>query len=285
MVRARLRFVSPLAVTLLAALVLPLDNLSAKNLGDYQLGDKLEEDVVATTKLNFVDVEATQAARDKEAQRVPVIFRYYTNAADDLEARFRQAFVNTHESFLQSVNKSFGHRTLSAEEIDSFKFQSLAFLFQKQNSSFPLSTNRAALWASGDDDAAYQDSLVDTLRQAAAVVIHPDAMPQNFRIGATVRLVPVGNTNEAVSELQATNTIWNFSRTNFVSMAIARRNLVNAFPREERDVAKYLETLLEPNCAVDEAVSQKLRDKRTEGVWSVCNYDPGPDRGAPRRSD
>ncbi len=275
MVKAGFRFVSPLAVTLLAALVLPLCNLSARNLADYQLGDKLDEDIVATTKLNFVDVEATQAARDKEAQRVPVIFRYYTNAADDLEARFRQAFVKTHENFLQAVNKSFGHRTLSADEIDSFKFQSLAFLFQKQNDSFPLSTNRAALWASGDNDQAYQDSLAATLRQAIAVVIHPEPMPQKFRIGATVRLVPVGNTNEAISEQEASKTSWNFSRTNFVSMAIARRNLVNAFPREERDVAKYLGTLLEPNCAVDEAVTQKLRDKRTADVWSVCNYEPG----------
>ena len=63
MVRARLRFVSPLAVTLLAALVLPLCNLSAKNLGDYQLGDKVEEDIVATTKLNFVDHLGGDASR------------------------------------------------------------------------------------------------------------------------------------------------------------------------------------------------------------------------------
>jgi len=148
-------------------------------------------------------------------------------------------------------------------------------LFQKQNDSFPMSTNRAALWASGDDDKAYQDSLAATLRQTMTVVIHPEPMPAKFRIGATVRMVPVGNTNEMVSEQQATNTTWNFSRTNFVSMAIAQRNLVNTFPREERDVAKYLGTLLQPNCAVDEAVSQRLRDKRTASVWSVCNYEPG----------
>src|SRR6185437_1180758 len=126
MVKTRFRFVSPLAVTLLAAVLIPFSNLSAKNLGDYQLGDKLEEDIVATTKMSFVDAEATQTERDKEAQRVPVIFRYFTNAPDDLEARFRQEVVKTHESFLQAVNKSFGHRTLSTEELGSFKFQSLA---------------------------------------------------------------------------------------------------------------------------------------------------------------
>src|SRR3569833_1405106 len=115
---------------LLALALLPASALYAKDLGDYQLGDKADEDIVATAKLNFVDVDGTQAARDKEAQREPIILRYFPNAAEDVEAQFHRAFANTHEQFLQSINKSFGHRTLSADEIDSFKFQSLAMLFQ-----------------------------------------------------------------------------------------------------------------------------------------------------------
>ena len=147
MVKAAIRLVSLAAVALL-----PAFRLSAKNLNDYQLGDKLEEDIIATSKISVVDPEGTQALKDKEATRIPVVVRYYTNAADDLEARFRQSFVTTRENFLQAVNKSFGHRKLSAEELGSFKFDSLAMLFQKQNNLFPLSTNRAALWASGDAD-------------------------------------------------------------------------------------------------------------------------------------
>jgi 7TM-HD extracellular len=207
---------------------------------------------------------------------VPVIFRYYINAGDDLEARFRQAFAKTHDNFQQALYKSFGHRVLSPEEIRSFKFQSLEILFEKQNDSFPMSTNRATSWAVGEDDKAYEDSLAVILREVMmSGVIHPEPMPAKFRIGATVRMIPVANTNEAVSEEEATQTSHNFSRTNFVALALAQRNLINKFPREERDVAKFLSTLLEPNCAVDEAMTQKLRDKRTEGVWSVCNFEPG----------
>jgi len=260
---------------LLALALLPIGTLPAKELGDYQLGDKAEEDILATAKLNFIDVDGTQAARDKEAQRVPIILRYFPNAADDVEAQFRQAFAKTHEQFLQSINKSFGHRTLSAEELDSFKFQSLAMLFQKQNDSFPLSTNRAALWAAGDDDKAYQDSLAATLKEAMSPVIHPEPIPQNFRFGATVRLIPLASTNETISEAEASKTSHNFSRTNFMSLAIVRRNFINLFPREERDVAKFLSNLIEPNCAIDEAMTQKLRDKRTADVWVVCNFEPG----------
>ena len=262
-------------LSVLLALLVPFSTLSAKELGDYQLGDKAEEDIVATAKLNFVDVDGTQAERDKEAQRVPIILRYYPNAGDDIETQFRQAFANTREQFLQSLNKSFGHRTLSAEEIGSFKFQSLAMLFQKQNDSFPMSTNRAALWAAGDDDKAYEDSLAAMLKQAMSPVIHPEPIPEKFRFGATVRLIPLAGTNDAVSELEASKTSHNFSRTNFMSLAIARRNFINLFPREERDVAKFLSNLLEPNTAVDEAITQKLRERRTADVWVVCNFEPG----------
>jgi membrane-associated HD superfamily phosphohydrolase len=262
-------------LSLLLALLLPIGILSAKELGDYQLGDKAEDDIVATAKLNFVDVEGTQAERDKEAQRVPIILRYYPNAADDLEAEFRQAFGSTREQFLQSINKSFGHRALSTEEIGSFKFQSLAMLFQKQNESFPMSTNCAALWAAGDEDKAYEDSLAATLKQAMSPVIHPEPIPDKFRFGATVRLIPLAGTNDTISELEASKTSHNFSRTNFMSLAIVRRNFIALFPREERDVAKFLSNLLEPNTAVDEAITQKLRDRRTADVWVVCNFEPG----------
>ena len=60
-----------------------------------------------------------------------------------------------------------------------------------------------------------------------------------------------------------------------MALAIVRRNFINLFPREDRDVAKFLSNLLEPNCAIDEAMTQKLRDKRTADVWVVCNFEPG----------
>jgi hypothetical protein len=53
------------------------------------------------------------------------------------------------------------------------------------------------------------------------------------------------------------------------------RNFINLFPREERDVAKFLSNLIEPNGVIDEAMTQKLRDKRTADVWIVCNFEPG----------
>ena len=270
MVKARSRFCLIVAVALL-----PLLTLSAKELADYQVGDKAEEDILATGKLSFVDPDATQVMREKEAQRVPIIVRYYTNAANELEARFRQEFAATRESFLASVNKTFGHRTLSADELSSFKFESLAVLFQKQNTLFPLSTNRAALWASGDEDEAYQASVASTLRNTMTSAIRPEPLPANFKLGNNVRLMPLSNTNEAVNPQEAGLTTHNFAKTNLVTLLQVRKDFQALFPRDERDIAKYLTTLLTPNCVVDEKVTADLRAKRIDGLWSVADYAPG----------
>jgi len=269
-VRATLRFALLLAVALL-----PISRLSARNLANCQVGDKAEEDIVATEKMTVVDVEGTQTAREKEVQHVPVVVRYYTNAVEDLETRFHRAFAQTRENFLQSVNKAFGHRTLSTEELSSFKFQSLAMLFQKQNPLFPLDSNRAALWASGDPDEAYQASVAATLREIMSSAIRPDPLPEGIKLSANVRLIPLANANDAVTEQEARQVSRNFARTNFVTLAAVKKNLQSIFPAEEREVAKYLGTLVKPNCVVDEDMTRLLRAQRTDGIWVVDNYEPG----------
>lgn len=270
MVKARSRFALIFAVALL-----PILNLSAKELADYQLGDKAEEDIVATSKLSFVDPDATEALRDKEIQRVPVTVRYYTNAANEVEARFRHEFATTRENFLESVNKAFGHSPLTPEELSSFKFDSLAVLFQKQNTLFPVSTNRAALWASGDEDEAYQASVAATLRNAMSPVIRPEPLPANIKLGNNVRLFPLGSTNERVSLQEAGSASHNFPKTNMVTLAQVRKDFQPLFAPDEKAIAKYLATLLIPNTAVDEGVITELRSRRIDGLWSVTDYAPG----------
>jgi membrane-associated HD superfamily phosphohydrolase len=268
MVKASLRF-----VPLLAACLLPLVSLSAKDLADYQIGDKADEDIVATTKLTVADPDGTEALKQKEAQHVPVVIRYYTNAANMVEARFRDSIHKVRGNFLKSVNKSFGHQPLSADELGSSGFESLATLFQKQNKLFPLSTNRAALWASGDSDRAYEDSLAATLRQTMAAIIRPEPLPADTKAG--VWLVPFGDTNGAISAQLAERDGKNFSRSSFVALADAKKNFQSLFGTDERDVAKYLATLLTPNCTVDEAATQELRAKRVEGLSSMATFKPG----------
>ena len=270
MVKIRLRF-----LPLLISVLLPNFHLPAKELPDYQLGDRAESDIVAPTKLTVVDEDGTQALRQKARQHVPMVIRYYTNAADDVENLFREAFIVTQNNFLETVDKSFGHRKLSVDELASGKFYTLAVSFQKQNKLFPLNPSRATLWASGDPDTAYETSLADTLRQAMARPIRPEPLPDGVKLGNTERVVSLGETNAALSPQEAERVGRNMPRSNLVALAQVRKNFQAIFEPEERDVAKYLATFLKPNCVLDQEVTQELVAKHSENLWAVDNYDTG----------
>lgn len=261
--------------SLLSLALLPVVHLAAKPLADYQPGDKAEEDIIATTQLTVVDPDGTEALRQKEAQRVPVVIRYYTNVADDVVDRFRAAFITTQDNFLETVYQSFGHRKLSVNDLAWSKFYLLAISFQKQNKLFPLSTSRATLWASGDADTAYEASLANTLRQAMARPIRPEPLPDGLKLGNTERLVSLGDTNITLTAQAVDQQGKNMPRSNLVALAQLKKNFQADFGPEERDVAKYLATFLEPNCVVDQDITKQLRAKRTEDVWAVDNYDTG----------
>jgi membrane-associated HD superfamily phosphohydrolase len=270
MVKLSLRLILILASPLLIL------NVAAKNLSDYQIGDKAEEDIVATTKLSFVDADETQAMKERDSQRVPPVILYDTNAADELDVRFRDIFSKTQVSFLKAVDDAFGHPTLSAEELGSRKFESVVASFQKENPLFPLSANRAALWASGDADQAYESSLAATLRQAMTPVIRPDPLPAGIKLSNyTLRLVPVGSLDAKLTSEMAQRLGKGFPRTNMVTIVQVKKDLQSVFDLDERDVGKYLATLLKPNCVVDVEVTEEMRAKRVESEWAVVNYQSG----------
>jgi hypothetical protein len=267
MVRAGLRF------AVLAVMVLPfVSNLSAKEFADYQPGDKAEEDIVAPARLTIMDADGTEELRQKEALKVPVVIRFYTNTAGEVEAQFRREFGATRESFLGAVNGSFGHRTLTAEELHSPKFSALAILFENQNELFPISTNRAALWAGGDADETYETAIAETLRRAMSSPIQPGIFPA---LTSTVRLVPLARTNETLNAQTAGQRGKNLSRENLLALADVKKDFQRNFAAEEPAVANYLAALLKPNCAVDDEATRELRAKSTEALWAVDNYETG----------
>src|SRR5205085_4572925 len=104
------------SVSLLVAL-LPISNLSAKNLADYQLGDKAEEDIISTLRMSVVDPDGTEALKQKTAQQVPMVMRFYTNAANEVDTRFQQSFSKAQRNFLNAINTNFHHRVLTTEEL------------------------------------------------------------------------------------------------------------------------------------------------------------------------
>ncbi|MEY2429969.1 MAG: hypothetical protein QOJ40_2854 [Verrucomicrobiota bacterium] len=263
-------------ITLIAALaLLCLSKLSATEFSDYKIGDAAKEDLVARGPLVVIDAEGTAALKEKEAARVPAVWRYYTNNADQVDNRFRAAFAAAHSNFLNAIEVTFGRQRLGPAAVAAPKFHRLAMSFQRQNKSFPMSTNLAETWALGESDRIFQASLSASLREAMNRPIRLNGMPPNFKPGYLARLVPLPDTNQILNLETVEQLGKNLPRTNIVILKNAKDNLLEGFPPEDKGIARFLASLLVPNCVLDLDLTAQARARRTAALLAADRYEAG----------
>ncbi len=263
----RLALAGALALSQLCAL--------SELLPDYQIGDSAREDVVSPVQLVVIDPEKTAALKEKEALRVQVICRYNTNVADEVESAFQSAFTNTRSNFLNAVEGFFNQRKLDEQALASAKFQRLAVSFQRQNKSFPVTTNLAQLWAQDQSDSVPQSSLAARLREEMSQPLRNNSLPEGIKLTSNVRMVPVADWNQPVSLEAAEKQGRLLQRTNLITLKRARTELQELFDPEDAAVGKFLASLLRTNCAVDVELTQQARAKRTDPLWAADRYEAG----------
>ena len=182
---------------LLSTLALP----AATNNLNYKIGDKAEEDIVAPVRLVVIDPEATDALKERESQRVPVIYRFYPRAIDEVESAFHSTFATTRSNFLRAVEANFQQRQLEEPEITSTNFQSFVASFQRQNILFPVNTELATLWARNESDEPVASALTARLRETMQAYIRSDTSPQDIWVGSTLRLVSLADNEKTTARL------------------------------------------------------------------------------------
>ena len=267
---------TPLAGFPLPTLILSLAaNLSATELPDYKIGDTAKDDIFVPTQLVVIDPDETVALKQKEALRVPVICRYYTNAVDEVENNFRLTFANTRSNFLQALEAAFNRPKLGTQAVASPKFHRITMSFQRQNKSFPLSTNLATVWALGESDRVLQSSLAATLRESMSRPLRLARLPPELKLGYTVRLVPLADWDEPLSLEQAEQRGWNTRQTNIITLGKARDELLKSFALDDLALAKFLNTFLKSNCVPDPVLTLQSRAKNTDAIYAADRYEPG----------
>ncbi len=264
----RARFTAFAAIGLLCA-----PNLPAKD-PDYRLGDKAEADITTPVRLVVVDQDATAKLKEREAQRVPVIYRFYPRAGDEVEAAFHSSFVTTRSNFLDALELKFRQRRLDPPAIASTNFQAFMNLFQKQNILFPVGTNLAALWAAGEPDESFEAPLIARLRETMRTYIRSEVSPQDIWVGSTLRLVSLAD-NETTTARLAEERGSNVSKTNFISLQRSKTDFQNSFPPEDRAAGKYLASFIRPNCLMEADLTRELRARRTDGMVAADHYEAG----------
>lgn len=259
---------------LFVATLLVLNSLPASGALEYQLGDEAQEDIVTPVSLAVLDSEATEALKQKESRRVPVVYRFYPHALDEVEAAFHSTFVRTRSNFVDVVRARFSKDSLSADETESKDFQRLLRDFQQQNLLFPPSPQLARIWARGESDDEIEAPLIERLRDSMKAYVRADTAPKDIWVGSTIRLISIAD-NEVLDEELVKERGFNLAKTNFVSVTHTKNDLLKQFPVEDRAIAKYVASFIKPNCLMESDLIRELRTQRTEGLLVTNRYRAG----------
>ncbi len=263
---------------LLAGVFLPAYLLKANlpTVPEYKIGDVAAEDIVAPVPLVVVDLERTEALRQKEAQRVPAIYLFFPEVREEVEAKLRQTFYETREEFVEGLAAAYNGRKIARPALSQPKFRRFWNSFQRRHRSFPLTTNLVEIWALGDSDELILAEYVALVRGTMRNYIRQSALSPAARIGSgRVRMIPhpPGKPGPALEDVERSSIA--VVRSNISTLHKSRQELQKTFSTEDQPVARFLASFLRPNCAFAEELTAQARARRTEELWAADHYQPG----------
>lgn len=264
----RLRW--PLALVLTALL-----SASAKELTEYRIGDRVETDIITPLPLMVVDPAETDALKDKEAQRIPVVFRFDKSAAISVETDLREKYSLARSNFLFLMHSSFHHTRLEEQQIATEQFDKLIASFKKRDKLFPLTDELAREWALGRDGLAEQIKIMARVRELMEQPIRYDNLTNAPKIGSRVTLVAVKSPEDKIGLDDLKNRGQSVAKTNLLTMSRARLVLREKFSREEEDAAKFAARCLVENCFIETELTLAARTRHTEALFVADNYQAG----------
>ncbi|MGC3959734.1 MAG: hypothetical protein QM813_17965 [Verrucomicrobiota bacterium] len=266
---------SPTRLLPAALLLTTLLSASAKELTDYRIGDRIEADVITPLPLMVVDPAATEVLKDKEAQRIPVLFRYDKSAAISVEADLRDKYSLARSNFLFLMHSSFHHTRLEEDQIATEQFDKLIASFQKRDKLFPLTDALATEWALGRDGLAEQIKMIARVRQAMDQPIRYDNLTNAPKIGSRITLIPVKSAAENLNLEAIQSRGQSINKTNLQTMSRARLALREQFSAAEEEAAKFAARCLVENCFVETELTQAARTRQTEALFVADSYQAG----------
>lgn len=247
----------------------------AKDPAEYRLGDQITEDIVTPVPLMVVDPTATKALKDKEENRIPVIFRYNTAALATVEAELRETFSLARSNFLFLMHSSFHHTRLNDTQVESAQFQRVIESFKRRNKVFPLSEEMAREWAHGNVVLPEQISLSARVHQVMEGLIRHENLTNAPKLGSMVLLVPVKSEAETITLEDVKARGYNEPRTNVLTMSRARIALQELFGEDETDMARFAARCLRENCLVESDLTRAARARHTDPLFVADNFQAG----------
>jgi len=259
----------------LTTLLTCLASATADPLPAYRAGDTAEADIVTPVQLIVVDRAATEALKQREAQKVPALFRFNTNAADLVVEDFHAAVSMMRSNFLGAMHEAYPLTKVTARNLPSQRFRTLTAAFRGAHPEFPLSTNIVHAWALDLDDSEIFQPFAERLGAVMQQPIRTNTFPADIKLGPQVRLValPEANAPMDMAEAEARGRIT--ARSNLVALIRARQDFPKEFPSEQRPLAKFAAAFLRENYVLDAALTQQARALRTDPLYVADRYEAG----------
>ena len=269
-------FVTVLLVIGTVAAFFAFQNSSRKQpaSSSYLVGDIAKGDVVAPRRISVVDRVETDAEREKQSGKIPLVFRFNPAVSDQTLGKLSTEFVFAREKFLDAIEAGFKKRILSTNELNGPRFNNAFKSFQSEKTSFPVSRDLAKEWALGDAKEEYLKELGAALRQVTDQYLRLETLPPITKGGSTqIRLIPATDPNPSAELLKQQSQL--IRRTNSIMVWKARNILLASFPREDRVVAKFLTNLVTANCVFDAELTGKMQAEKTNSIWILAPYEAG----------
>jgi len=253
---------------------------SVMPLPNYRVGDVLATDVVAPTELIVVDPERTARLREEEARKIPPVFRFYPDRAEDARSALREYFALGREQFTKRMEAVFGKRALTAEELRRGPVRArlqreVIERLRAQGAPFPLTEEVVSAWALGQDGASVLARLETALHSIMSRYIRPDGQPRELMENVTgeVRIVPARlEPAEGVERLHEYPRV---RASDVLTLTEAREVLRRSLSETDaRQYGAWLAELVRVNCVLAEDVTERWRRQATAHLVATTRYAP-----------
>lgn len=246
----------------------------------YRVGEVLRTDVVAPTELIVVDPERTARLRQEEARKIPPIFRFYPDRAEDARSALREYFALGREQFAKQMEASFGRRALNAEELKRRRIRArlethVVAPLRAQGAPFPLTEEIVSTWALGQSGESVLARLEAALQSVMSRYIRPDGEPRELAENLTgeVRIVPAQV--EPMEEIERLQEHPRVRASEVIPLAEARQAVQRALSESDaRLYGAWLADLVRVNCLLAEDLTERLRRHATAHLVATTRYAP-----------
>jgi len=250
------------------------------SLPSARVGDVLTTDVIAPTEVIVVDPERTARLREEEARKIPPIFRFYPERAEEARAALREYFALGRRQFAERMEAVFGQQALAPEELRRPRVRArlaadVVAPLRAHGAPFPLTEEIVQAWALGQSGESVLARLEAALSEVMSRYIRPDGERPELRENVTgeVRIVPARV--ESVEGIERVDVHPRVRASELMSLAEARQALVRRL--SDADASRYgawLADLVRVNCVMAEDLTAHWRRRATEHLVATTRYAP-----------